>query len=49
VVGQPIDMSRTPATVRHPLPEPGANTNEILAEIGVSEQEAAVLRQSKAI
>jgi crotonobetainyl-CoA:carnitine CoA-transferase CaiB-like acyl-CoA transferase len=49
VVGQPIDMSRTPATVRHPLPEPGANTEEILAEIGITGQEIAALRQDKAI
>jgi crotonobetainyl-CoA:carnitine CoA-transferase CaiB-like acyl-CoA transferase len=49
VVGQPIDMSRTPATIRNPLPEIGANTNEILHEIGCSEQEIAALLQEKAI
>jgi crotonobetainyl-CoA:carnitine CoA-transferase CaiB-like acyl-CoA transferase len=49
VVGQPIDMSRTPATVRHPLPELGANTDQILAEIGISEQEIAALRRNNEI
>jgi len=49
VVGQPIDMSRTPATVRHPLPELGADTEEILAEIGISGEKLAALRQNKAI
>lgn len=49
VVRQPIDMSRTPATIRNPLPEIGANTNEILTEIGCSEQEIAALLQEKAI
>jgi len=49
VVNQPVDLSRTPATVRSPLPAIGANTAEVLAEIGCTEQEIAALRRQKAI
>ncbi len=49
VVGQPIDLSRTPATIRNALPDIGANTAEVLAEIGCSEHEIAALRQENAI
>ena len=49
VVGQPVELSRTPPKVRSALPEIGANTAEILAEIGCSEHEIAALRRQQAI
>ena len=49
VVGQPIDLSRTPAEIRTALPEIGAHTDEVLTEIGCSAQEISKLRQEKAI
>jgi crotonobetainyl-CoA:carnitine CoA-transferase CaiB-like acyl-CoA transferase len=39
VVGQPITLSRTPASVVSSLPEPGAHTDEILHDIGYSNLE----------
>ncbi len=49
VIRQPVELSRTPATIRSPLPEIGENTAEILAEIGCTEQEIAALRRQQAI
>ena len=49
VVGQPIDMSRTPPTIRNALPDIGANTAEVLAEMGCSEHEITALLQENAI
>ncbi len=34
VLGLPVQLSRTPPTVRTPAPEPGAHTREVLAGIG---------------
>ena len=41
LVGSPIDMSAAPVTVRHQPPVLGANTSEILAELGIDEQAVA--------
>jgi len=39
VVGQPVTLSRTPASIVSSLPEPGAHTDEILHDIGYSDLE----------
>ena len=37
VMGLPVHLHRTPAQVRTPAPLPGANTREVLAELGYDE------------
>lgn len=49
LVGQPVVLSRTPAAVTAPLPEKGAQSEEILREAGYSEADVAHLRDIGAI
>ena len=49
VVGQPIVMSRTPASVVAGIPEQGEHTAEILQEVGYSADDIARLRADKII
>src|SRR5262245_25166557 len=49
VVGQPIGLSRTPATVDTPLPELGAHTDEILRDAGYSTAQIADFHARKII
>ena len=49
LVGQPIDLSRTPAGIVSLLPEPGANNDEILKELGLGQAEIDVLREEKVL
>jgi formyl-CoA transferase len=46
IVGPAAKFSRTPTRVRTGAPVPGADTEEILAELGVSEAELGVLREA---
>jgi crotonobetainyl-CoA:carnitine CoA-transferase CaiB-like acyl-CoA transferase len=49
VVGTPITMSRTPAKVISPLPDPGAHTDEILRGLGYTAAEIADFHAKKIV
>ncbi len=49
VVGQPIELSRTPWSIRNATPEAGEHTDTILAELGYTAQEIASLHANKAV
>jgi len=49
LVGQPIDMSRTPPGVATPTPEPGEHTGEILTELGYDEAAVARLKATRVV
>ena len=49
VVGQPIELSRTPWSVRLPTPEPGEHTDAVLGELGYGAAEIAALRGKKVV
>jgi crotonobetainyl-CoA:carnitine CoA-transferase CaiB-like acyl-CoA transferase len=49
VVGEPVTLSRTPARVVSPLPEPGAHTDEVLRGIGATDDEIARWRDAKVV
>ena len=49
VVGTPITMSRTPAKVVSPLPDPGADTDEILRGLGYGATEIEDFRARKIV
>ncbi len=43
VMGMPVSLNRTPATVRTPAPAPGGHTLEVLSSLGCSKSEIEVL------
>ncbi len=49
VVGQAIELSRTPSAIRRATPELGEHTDEILAQLGLDRTEIDALRASGAI
>jgi crotonobetainyl-CoA:carnitine CoA-transferase CaiB-like acyl-CoA transferase len=49
VVGLPVNLSRTPATVRTPAPVPGAHTREVLARLGYAAPETDALADAGVI
>ena len=49
MVGQPIELSRTPWSVRMPTPEPGEHTDAVLGEFGYSATEIADFRACKIV
>jgi len=50
VVGIPVDLSETPGALRHPAPEFGQHTEEILTELlGYSWQDVARLKDTKVV
>jgi crotonobetainyl-CoA:carnitine CoA-transferase CaiB-like acyl-CoA transferase len=46
VLGLPVALSRTPATVRAPAPEPGAHTRDVLSAIGYDARQIDELAQA---
>jgi formyl-CoA transferase len=49
LVGQPIEMSRTPSRIRTPPPLMGEHTDEILRELGYADEAIAELRAADVI
>ena len=49
MVGQPMELSRTPWSVRTPTPEPGEHTDAVLGELGYSAAEIADLKARKIV
>lgn len=49
LVGQPVDLSRTPAGIAAPTPDPGAHTDEVLRDVGFGEAALAELRATGVI
>ncbi|MGH7152641.1 MAG: CoA transferase, partial [Acetobacteraceae bacterium] len=49
VVGQAVELSRTPWSVRSATPEAGEHTDAILGELGYGAEEIATLRARKVI
>jgi crotonobetainyl-CoA:carnitine CoA-transferase CaiB-like acyl-CoA transferase len=49
LVGQPVTLSRTPASLVTPIPEAGEHTAEILREAGLDEAQIATLRAKKVV
>lgn len=49
VVAQPVDLSRTPATMRSAAPDAGEHTADVLAEFGVDAARLAALRAAQVV
>ena len=49
VIGQAIELSRTPWSIRSPTPEAGEHTDAVLAELGYGSAEIADLRARKVV
>lgn len=49
VIGQPIELSRTPWSIRSATPEAGEHTDAVLTELGYSAEEIARLHEEKVV
>ncbi len=49
VIGQAIELSRTPWSIRSATPEPGEHTDAVLSELGFGAAEIASLRSKKVV
>jgi formyl-CoA transferase len=45
LVNQPFELSRTPSEIRSATPECGEHTDEVMRELGYSDEQIADLRQ----
>jgi crotonobetainyl-CoA:carnitine CoA-transferase CaiB-like acyl-CoA transferase len=49
IVGEPIELSRTPARIVSMAPEPGEHTKQLLRELGIADMEIQRLRNAKVV
>jgi crotonobetainyl-CoA:carnitine CoA-transferase CaiB-like acyl-CoA transferase len=49
LVGEPVALSRTPASITAPLSDKGAHSDDVLAEAGFTDEEIAQLRKTGVI
>jgi crotonobetainyl-CoA:carnitine CoA-transferase CaiB-like acyl-CoA transferase len=49
VVGEPVVLSRTPASIRSPIPGPGEHTGDILRSLGFGNEKIEELRSRKIV
>jgi formyl-CoA transferase len=49
VIGQAIELSRTPWSVRSATPEPGEHTDAVLSELGYGTADIAALHAKKVV
>ncbi len=49
VVGQPVNLTRTPQRMRSAAPDKGADTDEVLAALGYDRQTIAELREKRVV
>jgi crotonobetainyl-CoA:carnitine CoA-transferase CaiB-like acyl-CoA transferase len=49
LIGQPVMLSRTPASITVPLPEKGAHSDDVLAEAGFAADEITRPRRAGVI
>jgi crotonobetainyl-CoA:carnitine CoA-transferase CaiB-like acyl-CoA transferase len=49
IVGEPVELSRTPAKLVSMIPEPGEHTEDVLRELGFEAAEIQRLRDSKVV
>ncbi|HEU4461652.1 MAG TPA: CoA transferase, partial [Solirubrobacterales bacterium] len=48
-LGNPVKMSRTPADPTRPAPAFGEHSDEVLREVGYSDEEIAAMKESGAV
>jgi crotonobetainyl-CoA:carnitine CoA-transferase CaiB-like acyl-CoA transferase len=49
IVGEPVELSRTPASIITMIPEPGEHTEQVLCELGLGDAEIQRLRNAKVV
>ena len=49
VIGQAVELSRTPWSVRSATPEPGEHTEAVLSELGYTAADVEALRAKKVV
>jgi formyl-CoA transferase len=49
LIGQPIELSRTPWSIHRATPEPGEHTDAVLSELGYSAEEITALHTGKVV